>query len=59
MQKKYPFIKINKLNWTDEEKKTKKDTELENITFKPYNIWFFDKETEDGVIITQYFNQNL
>lgn len=60
MQKKYPFIKIDRLkDIKEKEKEAKRKAEIDNIKFIPYNIWFFDKETEEGVIITQVFNQNL
>jgi len=39
MQKKYPFIKIDKSEiMKDKDKEIKRKEELKNLNFKPYNI---------------------
>ena len=50
MQKKYPYIKIDRQDITKQEKKEKKIKESEGFIIKEFNIWCFDKESEDEVI---------
>ena len=49
MQKKYPYIKIDRQDITKQEKKEKKTKESENLMTKKFNIWFFDKESDEEV----------
>ena len=49
MQKKYPFIKIDRQDITEQEKIEKKIKESENLVIKKFNIWFFDKESDEEV----------
>ena len=45
MQKKYPYIKIDRQNISKQEKKEKKIKESEGFINKEFNIWFLDKES--------------